>query len=76
VRPWHQPWNAEHAAGKITRPLHFNSTPYSDINVIMLWSEAVSRGYSAPIWMTWRARPQGRARHVRGLRLDLQALRA
>src|SRR4051794_8390513 len=21
VRPWIQPWNAEHAAGKITRPL-------------------------------------------------------
>jgi hypothetical protein len=21
VRPWHQPWKAEHAAGRITRPL-------------------------------------------------------
>ena len=21
ARPWHRPWNAEHAAGKITRPL-------------------------------------------------------
>ena len=54
VRPWHQPWNAEHAAGKITRPLRFNGAPYSGINVIMLWSEAVERGYSAPIWMTFR----------------------
>jgi len=54
VRPWHQPWNAEHAAGKITRPLRFNGAPYSGINVVMLWSEAVERGYSAPIWMTFR----------------------
>jgi antirestriction protein ArdC len=53
-RPWHQPWNAEHAAGKITRPLRFNGAPYSGINVVMLWSEAVERGYSAPIWMTFR----------------------
>jgi len=24
VRPWIRPWNAEHAAGRITRPLRFN----------------------------------------------------
>jgi antirestriction protein ArdC len=54
VRPWHRPWNAEHAAGKITRPLRFNDQPYSGINVFMLWSEAMDAGYSAPIWMTFR----------------------
>jgi antirestriction protein ArdC len=54
VRPWHQPWNAAHAAGKITRPLRHNGQPYAGINVIMLWSEAVAAGYSAPIWMTFR----------------------
>jgi antirestriction protein ArdC len=54
VRPWHQPWNAEHAAGKITRPLRHNGQPYSGINVIMLWAEAVGAGYTAPIWMTFR----------------------
>ena len=27
VRPWPQPWNAEHAAGRITRPIwHRGST--------------------------------------------------
>jgi antirestriction protein ArdC len=51
-RPWMKPWNAEHAAGKITRPLRFNGLPYSGINVMMLWSEAMDKGYSAPIWMT------------------------
>ncbi|MEW8639984.1 MAG: ArdC-like ssDNA-binding domain-containing protein [Candidatus Thiodiazotropha endolucinida] len=29
VRPWMQPWNAEHAAGRITRPLRHNDTPYN-----------------------------------------------
>lgn len=54
VRPWMKPWNAEHAAGKITRPLRFNGTPYSGINVMMLWSDAMDKGYNAPIWMTFR----------------------
>ena len=54
VRPWHRPWNAEHAAGRITRPLRHNGQPYSGINVVMLWMEAVEAGYSAPIWMTFR----------------------
>ena len=53
IRPWMKPWNAEHAAGKITRPLRHNGLPYSGINVLMLWVEAVDRGYSAPIWMTY-----------------------
>lgn len=54
VRPWHRPWNAEHAAGRITRPLRHNGQPYHGINVIMLWSEAVVSGYAAPLWMTYR----------------------
>lgn len=29
VRPWVKPWTAEHAAGRITRPLRHNGQPYS-----------------------------------------------
>ncbi|MCB9989321.1 MAG: DUF1738 domain-containing protein [Rhodospirillales bacterium] len=54
VRPWMKPWNAEHAAGRITRPLRHNGQPYNGINILMLWSAAVSEGYGAPIWMTFR----------------------
>lgn len=54
VRPWLQPWSAEHAAGRITRPLRANGIPYQGINVIMLWSEAVGKGYGAPVWMTFK----------------------
>jgi len=53
-RPWLKPWNAEHAAGKITRPLRHNGLPYSGINILMLWGEAEEKGYSAPIWMTFK----------------------
>ena len=54
TRPWLKPWNAEHAAGRITRPLRGNGIPYQGINVLMLWSASVAKGYAAPIWMTFR----------------------
>ena len=54
VRPWHRPWNAEHAAGRITRPLRHNSIPYKGINVIVLWSASVTKGYACPIWLTFK----------------------
>ena len=54
VRPWLKPWNAEHAAGRITRPLRHTGEPYRGINVVMLWEEAVAHGYACPIWMTYR----------------------
>lgn len=54
VRPWLKPWNAEYAAGRITRPLRGNLIPYQGINVLMLWAEAVEKGFAAPIWMTFK----------------------
>jgi len=54
VRPWVKPWNAEHAAGRITRPLRHNGQPYSGINILSLWMSAELQGFAAPIWMTFR----------------------
>jgi len=54
VRPWLKPWNAEHAAGRITRPLRHNGIPYRGINVVMLWSAAVTKGYACPSWLTFK----------------------
>jgi antirestriction protein ArdC len=53
-RPWFKPWNAEHAAGRITRPLRSNGIPYRGINVVMLWGSAVEQGFSAPLWLTYK----------------------
>lgn len=54
VRPWMKPWKAVNAEGRITRPLRHNGTPYSGMNVLLLWSEAVARGFATPMWMTFR----------------------
>src|SRR6202453_4594371 len=54
VRPWVKPWNAEHAAGRITRPLRHNGQPYSGINILSLWMSATVQNFAAPIWMTFR----------------------
>lgn len=64
VRPWMKPWNAEHAAGRITRPLRANGQPYRGINVLMLWGAASECGFSAPIWMTFK-QAQELGAHVR-----------
>src|SRR5262249_5587483 len=53
VRPWLQPWNAENAAGRITRPLRHNGEKYNGINVLMLWAAAEDNGYSCPFWLTF-----------------------
>jgi len=64
VRPWHQPWNVEHSAGRITRPLRGNSMPYQGINILMLSSAAMEKRYVAPIWMTFKQALEVKA-HVR-----------
>ena len=53
VRPWTKPWDAEHAAGRIARPLRSNGQPYRGVNVLLLWSSAVANGFAAPLWMTF-----------------------
>jgi len=64
VRPWLKPWNAEHAAGRISRPLRGNGIPYRGINILMLWSAAMEKGFAAPIWMTFKQALEFNA-HVR-----------
>ncbi len=54
VRPWMRPWSVANTAGRITRPLRHNGEPYSGMNVILLWSEAVARGFASPVWMTFK----------------------
>lgn len=58
VRPWVQPWSAGNADGRVTRPLRHTGEPYTGINVILLWSESLERGFAAPLWMTYRQASQ------------------
>ena len=66
--PWRTPWKS--GGGAALLPLRACGTPYRGINVVMLWRKAISMGYSAPFWMTYRQAAarggtgsQGRARH-------------
>jgi antirestriction protein ArdC len=54
VRPWMKPRSADHAADRIRRPLRHNGIPYKGINVMMLWSAAVTKGYACPFWLTFK----------------------
>ncbi len=54
VRPWMQPWRAGNAIGRVTRPLRHNGVPYGGMNVLLLWSEAMARGFASPTWMTFK----------------------
>ncbi|MGO6854984.1 ArdC-like ssDNA-binding domain-containing protein, partial [Rhizobium beringeri] len=54
VRPWTKPWTSEHATGEVGRPLRHNGQPYTGINVLLLWSEAIARGFASSSWMTFR----------------------
>lgn len=54
VRPWHQPWKVQHAAGGISRPLRFNGEQYHGINVLVLWVTAFEKNYVSPLWVTFQ----------------------
>jgi antirestriction protein ArdC len=51
---WLQPWQAGHAAGTISRPLRATGKPYRGINIVMLWASAMEKGFSCPIWLTYK----------------------
>jgi antirestriction protein ArdC len=53
VRPWTKPWNARNAYGA-GLPVRHNGLPYRGVNVLILWGEALDKGYSSPVWMTFK----------------------
>ena len=54
VRPWMKPWSVANTQGRITRPLRHNGQPYSGMNVLLLWTEGMARGFASPMWMTFK----------------------
>jgi len=54
VCPWMKPWTAEHAAGRITRPLRHNGQAYRGIYFIQLWMTAETAGFISPFWLTFQ----------------------
>jgi antirestriction protein ArdC len=54
VRPWLKPWSASNVGAAPILPRRHNGIPYQGVNIFLLWGEAMARGYTATIWMTFR----------------------
>lgn len=49
-----RPWSPRWASGAGSLPLRHEGTAYRGINILLLWSAAMTRGYANPYWMTYR----------------------
>ena len=57
VRSWNQPWAAR-GGGEVTIPVRHNGVAYRGVNVLLLWIEAMRKGFSSPKWMTYNQAQQ------------------
>ncbi|MBR0721755.1 ArdC family protein [Bradyrhizobium manausense] len=55
VIPWTKPWAIEKKAGIAYVPTNVaTGRPYSGINTLLLWAEAMERGFHSHSWMTFK----------------------
>jgi antirestriction protein ArdC len=63
--PWVQPWGAAAGISPLGMPKNVaTGRPYSGINVIILWTAVIERGFSGQSWLTFR-QALGLGGHVR-----------
>lgn len=51
VMPWRKPWDGARTGAVLPRRATGDS--YRGVNVILLWSAAIERGYISPYWLTF-----------------------
>jgi antirestriction protein ArdC len=51
VLPWRKPWNG--ARTGLALPRRATGEIYRGVNVLLLWSAALERGYTSPYWLTF-----------------------
>lgn len=51
VRPWAPLWSG---GERLTRPLRANGQAYKGVNVLLLWSAAMAKGYTSASWLTFK----------------------
>lgn len=65
VRPWLKPWSVENAADCLPAlPLRHNGQAYRGVNILLLWGEAMDKGFTRNVWMTFK-QAQEYGAHVR-----------
>ena len=53
VKPWACPWDRTNECSML--PMNFKTkSTYSGINILLLWSETVEKGFSSPYWLTFK----------------------
>src|SRR5580700_11302122 len=53
--PWVQPWGTAAAKAPVSMPKNAaTQRRYSGINVLMLWSAVIDRGFAGQSWLTFR----------------------
>ncbi len=52
TRPWTYPWAKTGVS--LGRPLRANGLPYAGINILILWSATMERGFISPYWLTFK----------------------
>lgn len=51
VMPWRKPWDGARTSAVL--PRRATGESYRGVNVILLWSAAIERGYLSPYWLTF-----------------------
>lgn len=51
VMPWRKPWDGARAG--VVLPRRATGESYRGVNVLLLWSAAIERGYASPYWLTF-----------------------
>ena len=51
--PWKKPWLKE-GTGHLELPRRHNGEPYHGVNTLLLWAEALDKGYGSSTWLTYR----------------------
>jgi antirestriction protein ArdC len=54
VRPWMKPWSAPRDDRSSILPLRHTGEPYRGINVLLLWGDAMEKGFTRNVWMTFK----------------------
>ena len=49
-----RPWSPSWTSGAATLPRRHGGEAYQGINILLLWSQAMRRGYRNPTWMTFK----------------------
>jgi len=64
TRPWLKPWESVTDGRSPLLPLRSNGTPYRGINVLLLWGDAMDKGFTCNTWMTYK-QAEERGAHIR-----------